>query len=234
MSGKEKKRDKIKKNLKKLKDRLKNAEKDTSSLPKEIKRGIQTTLQDVGSQSLIIGGSLPFLKPNRENVLFQRMTEIVMEAGSQSPSCPQELASQLWNPKKPKKGTLADQIRNFDFDELYNLIQTIHEKWNVDENGTKKGFDDHPNPKALFAIKGLMNILTKIEQTELDDSPDGTKIIKKRIIGLSNDRLINEFFCSCFTGIENMSDDKDYYAFVVRGIKICFTNASERQPWQAY
>ena len=232
MSGKERKRDKIKKNLKKLKDRLKNAAKDTSSLPREIKRGIQTTLQDVAGPSLVMGDGLPFAKPNRENTFFQRITDIVVGVGSQQDPF-QEFANQLWNPKKPKKGTLADQIRNFDFDEIYNLIHTIHKKWNVDEHGRTKEFDEDPNPKALFAIKGLMNILTKIEQTTVAVNSDGTTIKRERIVGLSHDPAINGFFCSCFTGIENRSDDKDYYAFIVRGIEVCYINSEASQFWQA-
>jgi hypothetical protein len=229
MSGKERKRDKVKKKIKKLYERLKKS----TDLPKEVRLQVQTALQDVSGPSLYIGGDLPVAKPNRENTVFQRITAIVLEVGDQNPSF-QGFANHPWDPKKPKKGTLADQIRCFEFDEIYNLIHTIHNKWNVDEHGRTKNFDEAPNPKALFAIKELMNILTKIEQTKVAVNQNGMTITRERIVGLSHDPTINEFFCNCFRGIENYTLDKDYYNFVVQGIERCYIDSEEKKRWQAY
>jgi hypothetical protein len=102
----------------------------------------------------------------------------------------------------------------------------------VDEHAKIKSFDEDPNPKALFAIKELMNILTKIEQTKVAVNQNGMTITRERIVGLSHDPTINEFFCNCFRGIENNTLDKDYYTFVVRGIKICYSNFAATQPLQ--
>jgi hypothetical protein len=103
MSGKERKRDKVKKKIKKLYERLKKS----TDLPKEVRLQVQTALQDVSGPSLYIGGDLPVAKPNRENTVFQRITAIVLEVGDQNPSF-QGFSTHPWDPKKPKKGTLAD------------------------------------------------------------------------------------------------------------------------------
>ena len=165
------------------------------------------------------------------NLVFKAIKEIVSNT-EPAESSPEKIADHKLVVDGQQRA-LSDVIQDFDFSMVFNLIHTIHEKWNVDENGTKKSFDDNPDPKALFAIKGLINILTKIEQTTVGVNPDGMTITRERIVGLSHDPAINEFFCNCFRGIENNTLDKDYYDFVVRGIERCYINSEARPLWQA-
>jgi hypothetical protein len=201
MSGKERKRDKVKKKIKKLYERLKKS----TDLPKEVRLQVQTALQDVSGPSLYIGGDLPVAKPNRENTVFQRITAIVLEVGDQNPSF-QGFSAHPWDPKKPKKGTLADQIRQLDFPEVYNLIRRIHRELNQE-----KRFDEEPNPNAIQAIKGLMQSLIKTER--------GT------IIGISTDDEVNSFITDCCQNtiittlnqciLLDSMDDSTYYSLFV-------------------
>jgi hypothetical protein len=201
MSGKERKRDKVKKKIKKLYERLKKS----TDLPKEVRLQVQTALQDVSGPSLYIGGDLPVAKPNRENTVFQRITAIVLEVGDQNPSF-QGFSAHPWDPKKQKKGTLADQIRQLDFPEVYNLIRRIHRELNQE-----KRFDEEPNPNAIQAIKGLMQSLTKTER--------GT------IIGISTDDEVNSFITDCCQNtiittlnqciLLDSMDDSTYYSLFV-------------------
>jgi hypothetical protein len=201
MSGKERKRDKVKKKIKKLYERLKKS----TDLPKEVRLQVQTALQDVSGPSLYIGGDLPVAKPNRENTVFQRITAIVLEVGDQNPSF-QGFSAHPWDPKKPKKGTLADQIRQLDFPEVYNLIRRIHRELNQE-----KRFDEEPSPEAIQAIKGLMQSLTKTER--------GT------IIGISTDDEVNSFITDCCQNtiittlnqciLLDSMDDSTYYSLFV-------------------
>jgi len=207
MSGKERKRDKVKKKIKKLYERLKKS----TDLPKEVRLQVQTALQDVSGPSLYIGGDLPVAKPNRENTVFQRITAIVLEVGDQNPSF-QGFSAHPWDPKKPKKGTLADQIRQLDFPEVYNLIRRIHRELNQE-----KRFDEEPNPNAIQAIKGLMQSLIKTER--------GT------IIGISTDDEVNSFITDCCQNtiittlnqciLLDSMDDSTYYS-------LFFGNALDR------
>jgi hypothetical protein len=210
MSGKERKRDKVRKNIEKLNNKLKKIKKKVTDLPKEVRLGLQAALQDVSGQSLCIGSGLPHTKPNRENIVFQRITAIVVEVGDQNPSF-QGFSAHPWDPKKPKKGTLADQIRQLDFPEVYNLIRRIHRELNQE-----KSFDEDPNPEAIQAIKALMQNLTKIE----DD----------KIIGISTDDEVNRFIHSCFEEpknirngeqgtIEYKSLEHQHYVFVVANVQ---------------
>ena len=201
MSGKERKRDKVKKKIKKLYERLKKS----TDLPKEVRLQVQTALQDVSGPSLYIGGDLPVAKPNRENTVFQRITAIVLEVGDQNPSF-QGFSAHPWDPKKPKKGTLADQIRQLDFPEVYNLIRRIHRELNQE-----KRFDEEPSPEAIQAIKGLMQSLIKTER--------GT------IIGISTDDEVNSFITDCCQNtiittlnqciLLDSMDDSTYYSLFV-------------------
>jgi hypothetical protein len=210
MSGKERKRGRVKEEIKKLNKRLKSFVKKPADLPKEAMLGLQTALQDVSGQSLCIGSGLPHTKPNRENIVFQRITAIVVEVGDQNPSF-QGFSAHPWDPKKPKKGTLADQIRQLDFPEVYNLIRRIHRELNH-----QKSFDEEPNPEAIQAIKELMQSLTKIE----DD----------KIIGISTEDEVNRFIHSCFEEpknirngeqgtIEYKSLEHQHYVFVVANVQ---------------
>ena len=211
----------LKSHLRQLPPDVKNALKDAL--------GVETTRNEAPLAKPKI---IP--EPPRENtfqeiddLIFDRIKTIVSQAS------PDEKFSQgfaehklvLDNQEKP----LSDVIlKDFDFPMVFNLIHRIQNELNE-----SKSFEEEPNPKALFAIKGLMNILTKIEQTTVAVNPHGTTITRERIVGLSHDPAINEFFCNCFRGIENNTLDKDYYNFVVRGIEVCYVNSEERQWRQA-
>jgi hypothetical protein len=101
---------------------------------------------------------------------------------------------------------LADQIRQLDFPEVYNLIRRIHRELNQE-----KRFDEEPSPEAIQAIKGLMQSLTKTER--------GT------IIGISTDDEVNSFITDCCQNtiittlnqciLLDSMDDSTYYSLFV-------------------
>jgi hypothetical protein len=68
MSGKERKRDKVKKKIKKLYERLKKS----TDLPKEVMLQVQTALQDVSGPSLYIGGGPPSCKTESRKYRFSK------------------------------------------------------------------------------------------------------------------------------------------------------------------
>lgn len=206
-------------------------------LSPEIIRGLLRALQNL-ERPLHVGAEVAIMGISREqreraiyNLVFEKIKDIVSKTDSTEYS-PEKIADHQLVVDGQQRALSDVILKDFDFPMVFNLIHTIHNKWNVDEHGKIKSFDEDPNPKALFAIKELMNILINIEQT--DAGSDLNRLTTKKIVGLSQDTTINEFFCNCFRGIENYTLDKDYYNFVVQGIERCYIDSEEKKRWQAY
>jgi hypothetical protein len=118
-----------------------------------------------------------------DNIVFQKINEIVLNAS------PKERFSEGFSDHiirlDDQEATLSDVIKDFDFSKLYNLILRIQNELNERKNYKEEA----PNPRAVLAIRGVMNSITTIEED--------------RIIGVSDCDEVKQLIVHCFETPKN-------------------------------
>jgi hypothetical protein len=235
---KKNKREKIKQFLRESEKHLKKiAKRALRDLPPEaqelIKGAVRTTLDVLSGTfpSCLLPESTqaPLAEPKKipeppreytfqaiDDLVFERIQYIVSDA-----SLSKNFSDHLLDPDDSEKGILADQIRNLNFPEVYNLIRRIHRELNQEKN-----FYEDPSPEAIQAIRGLMSTLT--------ETREGKPFL------LSKHKEVSDFIISCFQRTAttlldqcislNTMDDPAYYSLFV-GNALERLRENDEQSW---